>query len=306
MMELLYWFESIRNPVLDAFFSVITHLGSETLFLALAIIVFWCVSKYYGYYLMTVGFVGTILNQFLKLFCRVPRPWVKDPAFTIVESARADAGGYSFPSGHTQSVTASLGCPARFSQNRIVKIVLWVLVALTAISRMYLGVHTPMDVGFSLVVGVAMVYLFYPLFEKGKNNPHFLTAVLGALVACAVLYVAYVELTVWPADIDQHNLASGTKSAYTLLGCTIAMLICSVVERKHINFDVKAAPLMQVVKTALGLVLVLGIKAGLKPVCNAIFGGHPAADALRYGLIVAFAVCVWPLTFKWFGRVGKK
>ena len=75
------------------------------------------------------------------------------------------------------------------------------------------------------------------------------------------------------------------------------MLICSVVERKYINFDVKAAPLMQVVKTALGLVLVLGIKAGLKPVCNAILGGHPAADALRYGLIVAFAVCVWPMSF---------
>ena len=50
---------------------------------------------------MTVGFFGTLVNQFLKLVCRVPRPWVRDPNFTIVEAARADATGYSFPSGHT-------------------------------------------------------------------------------------------------------------------------------------------------------------------------------------------------------------
>ena len=73
-MQLLYLFESIRNPFLDSFFALITHLGSETLFLAIAIVVFWCVSKKEGYYLMTVGFIGTLLNQFLKLICRVPRP----------------------------------------------------------------------------------------------------------------------------------------------------------------------------------------------------------------------------------------
>ena len=39
-MSFLYFLESIRNPVLDAFFSAITHLGSETLFMAIAIAVF--------------------------------------------------------------------------------------------------------------------------------------------------------------------------------------------------------------------------------------------------------------------------
>ena len=296
-MQFLYWLESIRNPVLDSFFSVITHLGSETLFMALAIIMFWCTSKYYGYYLMTVGFFGTIMNQFLKLFCRIPRPWVRDPEFTIVESARADAGGYSFPSGHTQSVTASLGCPARIVKSRVLKVVLWVLVGLTALSRMYLGVHTPADVGFSLVVGIVMVYAFYPLFERGKNHPGFLTVLLSVLVAVAALYLAYVELAVWPADIDEHNLISGIKNAYKLMGCSAAMLLSSIVERKYIRFEVKAPLLVQILKVALGLVLVLAIKSGLKPVFNAVCAGHPIADALRYFLIVAFAVCVWPMSF---------
>ena len=75
-MQFLYWLEEIRNPVLDGFFSLITHLGSETLFIAIAIVVFWCVGKKQGYYLMTVGFFGTLVNQFLKLMFRIPRPWV--------------------------------------------------------------------------------------------------------------------------------------------------------------------------------------------------------------------------------------
>ena len=64
-MAFLYWLESIRNPVLDSFFAGITHLGGETLFIVLALVVFWCMSKRSGYYLMTVGFFGTLFNQFL-------------------------------------------------------------------------------------------------------------------------------------------------------------------------------------------------------------------------------------------------
>ena len=96
-MKFLYFLESIRNPFLDKLFSVITMLGEETVFLAIAIIVFWCFSKRQGYYFMTVGFFGILCNQFLKLICRIPRPWVRDPNFTIVEAARAEATGYSFP-----------------------------------------------------------------------------------------------------------------------------------------------------------------------------------------------------------------
>ena len=54
-MDLLYWFESIRHPVLDVFMSLITHLGEETFFMVGALFVFWCVDKRRGYYLLCVG-----------------------------------------------------------------------------------------------------------------------------------------------------------------------------------------------------------------------------------------------------------
>ncbi|MBQ2818888.1 MAG: phosphatase PAP2 family protein [Clostridia bacterium] len=301
-MSFLYFLESIRNPVLDFFFSAITHLGSETLFMAIAIAVFWCYSKKDGLYLLATGFFGTLINQFLKLVCQVPRPWVKDPNFTIVESARADATGYSFPSGHTQSVTASMGCTARFSKNKWIRIVCIVLAALVALSRMYLGVHTPADVLVSLGIGIVLVFALYPIFQKSDKNPALLYGTIGALTALCLAYVLFVELHTWPADIDPHNLEHGIKNGYLLFGCGCAMLLALWIEDRFIRFDTKAPLTGQILKVVLGLVLVLGIKAGLKPIFNAIFGGHLAANALRYFCIVIFAVCVWPLTFKWFAK----
>ena len=64
-MSFLYFLEDLRNPVLDFFFSFITLFGEETIFMAIGMIVFWCVDKFKGYYLLCVGFFGTILNQFL-------------------------------------------------------------------------------------------------------------------------------------------------------------------------------------------------------------------------------------------------
>ena len=42
-MDLLYWLESIRTPLGDAFFSLIAHLGEETLFIVAGLLFFWCI-----------------------------------------------------------------------------------------------------------------------------------------------------------------------------------------------------------------------------------------------------------------------
>ena len=170
-MGVLYALESIRTPALDKIMSVITLLGGELFFMVIAVTVFWCVSKREGYYLMIVGFFGTVINQFLKILCCVPRPWIKDPDFTIVESARAEATGYSFPSGHTQNAVATYGGIARYTRRSWLRVVLVVLTVLIAFSRMYLGVHTPLDVGVSFLIAAVLVLVVYPLMEEAERRP---------------------------------------------------------------------------------------------------------------------------------------
>ena len=188
-MDLLYWFESIRHPVLDVFMSLITHLGEETFFMVGALFVFWCVDKRRGYYLLCVGFVGTLINQWLKIICRVPRPWVKDPDFTIVASARAEATGYSFPSGHTQTAVGFFGGIARFTGRLWLRVACIVILLLVSVSRMYLGVHTPEDVGVSFVVGAVLVLALYPLLESTLWFPHRIYLILVVMLAFSLAFV---------------------------------------------------------------------------------------------------------------------
>ena len=305
-MAFLRLLASIRTPFLDAVMQFFTYFGEELLFMVLALVVFWCVDKKKGYYILSVGFFGTIVNQFLKLWFRIPRPWVRDPGFSIVESARAGATGYSFPSGHTQNVVGTFGCVARFTKRRWLRVVCILLPLLVAFSRMYLGVHTPLDVGVSFVIAVALVLGLYPLMERTDKNPKIMPTLLGIMLAVNVAYVLFVKLYPFPADLDAANYTEGIKNGYTLLGALLGLLTVYFIDTKKVHFQEAAPFLGQLLKVVLGLAGILIIKQGLKPVFAALFPDMLFPNAIRYFCIVLFAGGVWPLTFPFFTRLGKK
>ena len=304
-MSLLYALEGIRTPFLDALFGAVTYLGDEIVYMALAVVVYWCFSKPLGYYILTSGFTGTILNQFMKITFRIPRPWVLDPEFEIVESAREAATGYSFPSGHTQNAFASFGSLAAWTKRRTLRVLCIAAVILVAFSRMYLGVHTPLDVGVSLVSGLALTLALWPLFRDIESHPGRMYAAIGAMLALTLAYLLYVELYPFPADTDAENLASALENGYKLVGAGAAMLLSYALDRKYIHFETKAPLPGQVLKCVIGLALVMGVRAVLKAPLYALFGNPNIADAARYFIMVFVAAAVWPMTFRFFARVGK-
>lgn len=301
-MDFLYLLEKIRNPILDTFFSLVTHLGEETVFLALAIIFFWCVSKYEGYYIMITGLVGTLVNQALKLAFRIPRPWVLDPDFTVVESARPEATGYSFPSGHTQNIAGTFGAIGASSRRKWVSITTIVVIVLVAFSRMYLGVHTPKDVCVSLFIAAGLLALLYPVFSSEERFHRFMPIVAAVSVALSIGLTLYAFL-VPEEGIDPANLYSARKNASTLLGCTVCLFPVYYIDKYCTKFDTAAPWYAQIIKVIVGLGVVLGIKSGLSAPLVALFGNEFVARGVRYFLIVAFAGILWPMTFKFFAKM---
>jgi len=303
-MGFLYALEKIRVPVLNEFMLLITRFGEETAFLVAALIVFWCVDKRKGYYVMAVGFIGTMANQFLKLACRVPRPWVLDENFTILEQAREAATGYSFPSGHSQSAVGTFGAIAHTTKNRWIKGLCIAIAVLVPLSRMYIGVHTPADV----LVGAGMALLLVALLKpvSVKDDLKMMKLLIAGMLLMAVGLLLYVEFWHFPADMDAHNLESGMKNAYTMLGCIVGTAIVYLGERKYVNFDTGAVWWAQILKVVFGFALVLAVKEGLRAPLEALFGGVYTARAVRYFLIVVVAGLLWPMTFRWFGRMGVK
>lgn len=307
-MPFLYFLEGLRNPFLDALFSVVTLCGEETIFIAVGLFVFWCFDKHQGYYLLCVGFLGTVLNQFLKMVFRVPRPWVKDPSFPIVESAREAATGYSFPSGHTQSSVGLFGGIARANTNRILRAVMITLCVLVPLSRMYLGVHTPADVLVSVALALLFLFVGYPLFQKAQQSPKIMYGILLSLSAAMIAYLCFICLYRFPDSVylpeNIHNLASARKNGFTLMGCILGVLTVYTLDLRWIRFDTRAVWWAQWIKTVGGIAIVFAAKELLKFPLNAILDADSWARLIRYFLIVIVGGVLWPLTFRFFAKLG--
>lgn len=302
-MEVLYFLEKLRNPVLDEIMLLITRFGEEAAFLAVAIIVYWCIDKRRGYYIMAVGFLSTMLCSFFKLLFAQPRPWVVDPKFTIVEKARASADGFSLPSGHTATAVGTFGSLAMITWQPWLKRIFLAITVLVPLSRMYLGVHTPLDVFFGAGLALTFVYALRPMVTLRKEQG--IRDVFGMMVVVALGLVVFVELQLFPFAVDEHNLQSGLKNAYTMLGCTVAAALVYRWEKKYVNFDPSAPWYIQMLKVTLGLATVFAIKEGLRGPLEAVLPIYPARS-VRYFLIVVWAGVFWPMTFRYFAKLGVK
>lgn len=301
-MQLLYWLESVRTPFLDAVMSTVTHLGEEILFMVIAMAMMWCVDKYKGYYLLFVGFLGTQINQLLKVSFRIDRPWVKDPDFTIVESARAEATGYSFPSGHTQSSVGTFGALARLTKHLWVRILCILACIAVPFSRMYLGVHTPLDVGVSVVIAVTLVLALHPAVEWAKTHQNGMRILILIMIALSLAQALYLGITLHGAV--EEELQNGVKNSFKMLGATLGFLVGYELDVRYIRFETKAVWWAQILKVVLGLALTLAVKE-LAYLVFGLIPNEPINRALSYFTLTLFASAAWPLTFKWFGKLGK-
>ena len=305
-MQLLYILEQLRTPAVTKALSALTYFGGVYGFMVLSIIVFWCIDKRCGYFMLSLGFLGTVINQFLKILFRIPRPWVLDPSFEPVESAVADAGGFSFPSGHTQNVFATFGGVFAWTKKVWLKIVCAVLIVLVAFSRMYLGVHTPLDVGVSVVIGVVLLLVLYPVFRDLEAHPNRFYGFLAVLAVLLAAFLLYSYLWPFPDWIyaEEHvvNLIEARHNASILTGALAALTIAYTLDLRRTRFDTKAVWWAQILKVVIGLVVTLALIEGTK----AVLGRSDLVTGLRYFLGVLFAAGIWPMTFGWFGRLGKK
>ena len=106
-----------------------------------------------------------ILIVSLKHIYQRPRPEI----LHLVEEK-----GFSFPSGHSLAVTLLIGSliiiVGQRVKDRTVKLILQFLLGIylvsVIISRVYLGVHYPSDVLASLCLGLGILFIEFPFYDK--------------------------------------------------------------------------------------------------------------------------------------------
>lgn len=313
-MELLYFLEKLRTPIGDLFFQLITYFGEDVLFLVLALILLWCINKNEAYYVLISGFVASMVGQFLKTLCKVDRPWVKDPNFKPVESAVHAANDYSFPSGHTIIVTSTWGATALSFGGKLLRIGAPILIFMVGLSRMYLGVHTPRDVLAGWGIGIATILLLRPLMKRALNNSRIMWGVIAGSVILAASNLVLVTLTAencMPRDpvslqAFMDRMDGATKNAWTFMGLAIGLIFIHWMDSRISHFETDAVWWAQILKVSIGLAILLTVKGVLKAPLYTLTHGHYLADGIRYFLITIIGGGLWPLTFPFFAKLGKK
>ena len=133
--------------------------------------------------------------------------------------------------------------------------------------------------------------------------------IIGVLALIVTVFTIFIYAYPFPESVysaeNIHNLESARKNAFTMIGCIAGLMVIYPIEKKFIRFETNAVWWAQILKVVLGLAVVLLVKEGLKTPLEAIFNGSLIARSVRYFLVVIVAGIVWPLTFKWFSKLGK-
>jgi len=97
-----------------------------------------CIDKDWAFRLGFAYLFSGLANTGIKEICRVPRPF----ELLDIDPMRVEtAGGYSFPSGHTQQASSLLIVLMEAIKKKWFYILASLLIILVALSRIYLGVH---------------------------------------------------------------------------------------------------------------------------------------------------------------------
>lgn len=228
---------------LTDFLSKMTWFGEMNVVLIFMALIYWCVHKETGTYLL-MGWSGNrVVNGVIKVAGCVYRPWIRDARVAPEANALATATGYSFPSGHSMNGASLFGGMAiRKGIKTGFRVVLWIMVGLVAFSRNFLGVHTPQDILVGTVAGVLVMFLTGKLLSWIAANPKkdMLVAVIGIAVAVAAAVFAAVKP--YPADYDAAGnlLVDGMKMAndtFKAVGWLSAFMIGWILERRFVRFS---------------------------------------------------------------------
>ncbi|HEV8512627.1 MAG TPA: phosphatase PAP2 family protein [Cyclobacteriaceae bacterium] len=118
------------------------------------------------YVLLSIGVAGLISYIVKKSFTE-PRPYEVDARITQLSVG----GGYSLPSGHTTEAFASAMALTLLFSRWYVFIPMFVWASVVGLSRVYLGVHYPLDIFVGMLIGSTVSFSFYTfLFGKYLNH----------------------------------------------------------------------------------------------------------------------------------------
>lgn len=278
----ILWIQQFSNSFLDSFFTIITKIGNPEYYMVAFPLFYWCVNKRQAFRFTLFFLISSYANTLIKGITDVPRPSGDEVRILYHESTQ---GSSSFPSGHTQGTAAFWGYLANYFKNKYFTAISIVIIALVGISRMYLGLHFPIDVVGGLLFAFIILILYNLLYDSTVNVlkvlPWSLKLVLSGLLPILLLM------------LPGHDKGM-------LVGFTVGLMIGYQIEGRYLTFSTSAPLLKQILKFVIGIAGLFGLRVILKEMFIIIGLSDITtlgADVLRYAVVGLWASYLAPLTF---------
>lgn len=288
--EILMFFISISNPFLDLIANIASSLGEEAIIIVLLGWILYGVDKKKGFAICGSILSATITMGILKAIIKAPRP------FQVLKEIKGKrlttATGYSFPSGHASVSSSMYSAIAIAFKKKTLSIICAIAIVLVALSRMYLGVHWPIDVFGGITIGITLSFILYSYFYKIANekdkkekvslNMATIFLIISSLM-CLLLVLNIIDRVGYTDLLKTIALASGSYFGFYF-------------ESKYINYSIEGKTIIKVIRLIILVALSLLIIGGIK----ALFGEtyYIIGSFIRYNLVGIFLTYLFPLFFK--------
>ena len=303
------------GSVVEKIISALTDIPFNPLTILLICTLYWCIDKRMGFFILFSQSFGTFVNNVIKLCVCAYRPWIRDTRINPPLKAKAGATGYSFPSGHTQSVVGEYGTLGyalikKDKENKNHKwlwaiIVCAFLILIVAFSRNFLSVHTPQDVLVGLCVGLIIVWLTDIILrveqrdEENKKNVDLWIVIGGSVLI--VLATLLVLLKKYPMDYADGVLivdpAVMKNDFFSGAGSFLALLWGWFIEKRFVKFDTECTVLQKILRVLTGGIVIGFIfiltSLCLKPLIHSMYVYY----SLKYFLLYFVVTFVHPACF---------
>lgn len=287
-LEIIRAIQSIHSETLDQIFLAITDLHHENVYILLLPILFWLYDKRFARYLTAVFMVGYWFNNVLKELFDTARPTPDQ-----VRVVRPESSG-AFPSGHSMNPLMFWGAIALQAKRTWITASLGVVIFLIGLSRLYLGVHWPLDVLGGWAIGAAMLWGFEVTrdFWVGANQKLGTRLFWAVAVPLGAFLVSFALGQVPPLEGDPAH-----KDFFVVLGAFLGFNVGVVLEEEYVGFNPRLGGIgVQLLKVVVGLAIVLVMKEGLK----LVLPDNGLGDAARYMFVTLSASVAAPWLFKRF------
>jgi membrane-associated phospholipid phosphatase len=157
-METVRWLQHFFGSGPHGLFLAVTLLGASAVLWALLVLYHWLADPRFARRLAIVLAASLLTHQGLKVLFGTARPYDLDATLST-DLARRTGSGPGFPSGHAMNAaTFWLAFALRYRRPWLWAVALAVAFAV-ALSRVYLGVHMPADVGGGLLLGAVFAWI---------------------------------------------------------------------------------------------------------------------------------------------------